>query len=654
VRGLLVVLVAWVVGVLAAPSPALAQVPAIDAAAVIAGGPQYIGEQVEFLREPTGRLSLDDVIAGRGGAWQRDARKRLNFAYDDAHFWLRFSVRAGAAPARLVLNAGQASLDRVELHVPRGGAHAMTWVGDTRPWSEREVAYRHPAFRIEVPAGETRTFYLKVVSDNSLALPLSLWSEADFGAMERRELLFFGLFFGMVAALFFYNLFIWASLRDRTYLWYVGYVACFGMVLFVHEGFAFQYLWPGSVWWANHSLEPLIAGAILFAALFVRQFLEFPVRMPRADRLVRILAIFVATLLAMGMTGAGLAYPALMHVLTFISATGLAVVLWVSWLVWQDGFRPARYLLLAWGFLLFFVVMASLRHFAMLPINNLSLYGMHLGLAADVLLLSIAMTTRIGDVHARMIAAQKALIDASRTYQETLERRARELASANRELESFSHTVAHDLRAPLRAIDGYTSLIDAEHGASMQAELRRDFAAILRNTRRMARLVDGLLEFARLGRVVPVESRVDMDEMARSVAAEAVAGQAIRVECANLPALTGDPLLLRQVWTNLIENAVKFSARVAAPEIRITCETTADDVVFAVADNGAGFDPTYVDKLFGMFQRLHAAGEFEGTGVGLATVKRIVERHGGRVWAEGRPGAGARFLFALPATRLAF
>ena len=229
----------------------------------------------------------------------------------------------------------------------------------------------------------------------------------------------------------------------------------------------------------------------------------------------------------------------------------------------------------------------------------------------------------------------------------------RELEAVNKELETFSYSVSHDLRSPLRAIDGFSRILEQEHGATLDPDATRLLAVIRSNTQRMGRLIDDLLTFARFSRQELRAEPVDMAALARSVLDDlqqngAADGRAA-VTIGPLPGARGDQALLRQVWMNLLSNALKYSRTVSQPQVVVEGERRSDAVEYRVRDNGVGFDMAYADKLFGVFQRLHRADEFEGTGVGLATVQRIVHRHGGSIWAEARPGAGATFAFTLPA-----
>jgi two-component system sensor histidine kinase/response regulator len=235
--------------------------------------------------------------------------------------------------------------------------------------------------------------------------------------------------------------------------------------------------------------------------------------------------------------------------------------------------------------------------------------------------------------------------------QEREQRRSEELAAAYQDLESFSYSISHDLRAPLRTIDSFAQVLEDDFSEPLGEEGRRVIGIIRRGSQKMDQLIVGLLEFSRAGRERLDLDRIDMTALARSAAAEIMAvysGPKPHIDIAELPAVAGDATVMRQVWCNLIGNALKYSAKRPEPRIRISGRIEDREAIYQVDDNGAGFDMRYADKLFGVFQRLHRTEDFSGTGVGLAIVHRIVARHGGRIWAQGALDAGACFQFALP------
>lgn len=226
-----------------------------------------------------------------------------------------------------------------------------------------------------------------------------------------------------------------------------------------------------------------------------------------------------------------------------------------------------------------------------------------------------------------------------------------QLLRSNKELEAFSYSVSHDLRAPFRHIVGYSELLGASAGGKLDATEKRFLDTIVDSAKAAGTLVDDLLNFSQMGRSTLGLARVDMgalvEDVRRGLEME-VGGHAVHWQIAALPEVRVDSAMLRLVWQNLLANAIKFTRDSVQPRVEIGHQRSASEHIFHVRDNGCGFDMRYVDKLFGVFQRLHHADEYEGTGIGLANVRRIVSRHGGRTWAEGEPGVGATFFFTLP------
>lgn len=233
-------------------------------------------------------------------------------------------------------------------------------------------------------------------------------------------------------------------------------------------------------------------------------------------------------------------------------------------------------------------------------------------------------------------------------------RRAEELAAAYADLESFSYSVSHDLRAPLLFVKDFALRLRDDYGDKLGEEGRHVVQVIHDGSQSMDSMIVGLLAFSRSTRQPLRMVRVEMDAIVRGTLAEVRAlyqGPEPHIQVGSLPAAMGDSSVIRHVWSNLIGNALKFSARQPAPMVQISGRVEGAEAVYVVQDNGAGFDSRYADKLFGVFKRLHSADEYPGTGVGLAIAHRIVTRHGGRIWAESSPGQGARFQFTLPAAQ---
>ena len=419
-----------------APAP---QAATVSAALVPAGGSLAAGRFVSHFEDAGRSLGIDAVRAGSAALpFLPVQEERPNFGYSTSAHWLRLAVDPGSTPLDLLLEIAMPSLDSIDLYTPLGAAYGVQHAGDQVPWAERGFLHRNHVFALRAPAGAPAVFYLRVVSSSVVTVPVTLWSRDAFAAHERQAQLVYGLFYGLVVAMFLYNFGLLLALRDPIYFYYVAYVGSFGMALFVFDGFAFEHLWPANVWWANQALATAFAATLAFGSQFSRSFLATAVHEPRLDHIAQGVTWAAALIAVCSATGFALQYSHAMQAISALAATGASLSLVIAFRGLARGYRPARFFLLAWGVLLVFIVLSALRNFALVPSNFLTMNGLHFGVAFDVLLLSFGLGDRINLLRREKLEAQAALLESTQRQERELAQRVDErtvqLEDANRKL----------------------------------------------------------------------------------------------------------------------------------------------------------------------------------------------------------------------------
>ena len=509
VLGLLAVLIFASAHAAGTPAP----LPGVD-------GRVALGVHVAVLEDAGAGLGLDDVRKPEHAArFAPAASGPLNFGYTRSAWWLRFALPGGApAGEELLLEIAFPSIDRVEFYVPetQPGGERRYWAriaGDALPWDAREERHRNHVFRFPAPApaGE-HVYYVRALSRGVLTVPLTLWRPASFAEHERNAQLILGLFYGLALALVLYNLMLFFAVRDRAYLYYVLYACAFGTFLFSFDGLAYQYLWPKSVWAANHVLALALSLTLLFGAQFARTFLDTRRIAPRADAAMLAVVAAGGALAVFSATGWVLDYGGVLRVISVLGFAAAAVATYAALRALILGYRPARYFLLAWAALLAFIAFGALRNFTLVPTNFVTIYGLHIGFALDVLLLSFALGDRINllrreraTAEAESLAAQRLLLEATRESERELEQRiadrTAELNSVNARLRAEA-SERESLMAQLKEQEQHLRFM-AQHDAltglpnrlSMQQRLALAMELAKRNRKKLAVMLVDLDDF---------------------------------------------------------------------------------------------------------------------------------------------------------------
>lgn len=444
---------------------------------------------VAWFEDGSAELSIE-AVAGGGATAVRFAAASgnpLNFGLSRSAYWVRIVVPRGTDAE--LLEVATPYLDVLDFYRPRPeGGFERVEAGDHRPFGSREMDYRHPLFRLAGATHADAAHYLRVRNAGAIQLPLHFWSTDAFRRAAMQEAYLFGLFYGLLLVMTLYNLFLFVGVRDRAYLWYVIYVALFGLFMLARNGFAFQWLWPDSPWLGNNAHYLLIAGAIAAAVQFTRRFLDTPVRTPRLDPALRLAAAFGAVVALAAL--AGWQRSAVLGVQAHsLVAVGLGVA--AATHVARAGYAPARYYLIAFATVMAASVFSVARNLGLFPANALSTYGVQIGSAAEIVLLALGLADRINTLKRDKAAAQtaalrsqEALVATLRRSGEELERRVRErteeLAHANerlRQREQALEKLAH--RDALTGLANRALLEDRLEQALSRARRRQSLAAVL-------------------------------------------------------------------------------------------------------------------------------------------------------------------------------
>ncbi|MFZ5776225.1 MAG: sensor histidine kinase [Thermodesulfobacteriota bacterium] len=656
---------------------------------------QPLGGHLELLVDAPARLTLEEVRApGIAGGFHATSTAIPSLGFTSAAVWCRFTLKNSLPePMEYFLEVEYPLLDSLSLYVPTDGITEKLEAGDLLPFKVRSIPYRNVIFPLKLEAGAEKTFHLRCQTSSSMNIPLSIHTAAGMAGKIGTEQILFGIYFGILLVIILYNLFIFAGFRDTTYLVYVFFVGSYLLFQLGLNGMAFQYLWPEHTWWANTSIPLAIFLAYGFGTLFTRMILDTKRHVPRLDIVLK-----CTTMLA---TLGAIASPMMQYAVSIRLATLLVltvpVLILSGFICMRKGYRPARYYFSAWTVSLAGMGVYALKTFGALPHNAITHWGIQFSSAWEVILLSMGLADRFYLIkkekehlqaeyahqmalsHGKLETAYHELEKFKDSLENAVKERTAELAEANVELTrhnqlktAFISNVSHELRTPLTSIRGFAKLIRkdfskyfrqdaAGKGLTAKAErIDQNLQIIELEGERLTRLVNDLLDFAKIesGRMTWQEEEIDVAALlghAMSLAQGDFVTRpnvALRLEVPpELPVITGDRDRLVQVLVNLLNNAAKFTQQ---GEVVLAASMSPEQnaLLVQVRDSGSGIPPDDLDKIFDQFHQASNRDTLtdkpKGTGLGLAICRQIVEHHGGRIWAESRPGAGSILSFTLP------
>ncbi len=609
-----------------------------------------LGRAMQVLEDPTDALTIAEVSSPAYAAqFKHHDKATLNAGYSRSVFWLKVDLHYMAkdprAPHTWFLELAYPPLNHLDLYQNDGTGNyrLASRTGSALPFSSRDVSQSNYLFKLNFVPNQQQTLYLRLQSEGSIQAPLTLWSGTAYLEQQPLRLSVLGVIYGVLLGMLVYNLFIYLSVRDTSYLYYILYIASFGLYQLSVNGVAVQYFWPNNPWWANAAVPLLIGSAALFGSLFARSFLQTAQHSRWLNRVLLTLAACGGVVMALALLTS--------YALALRLATGLALVFTVTIFVaaikaWYCGQRVARYFIIAWSAFLLGGVVNTLMVLGYLPNVFLTMYASQIGSAIEVALLSLALADRINAMREQQA---QILFDAS----QKLEVLNQQLARSNRLKDEFLATLTHELRTPMNGVIGSLELMQT---VPLDDDLTQYQQTAAGSARDMMRMVDGILTLTELQagrlsaqpRVFSLRGVLNTLRQQFNASAQGK-GLAFSIDVADeLPdRVVGDVDKLIQCLDCLLDNAFKFT-REGSVRLRVVGVPHSDGGVrlsFIVTDTGIGF--AFLDEatLYQRFFQLDGSmtREYGGLGIGLAICRKLIELLGGRLTHHSEPHKGSRF-----------
>ena len=611
-----------------------------------------LGRVMQVFEDIGGQATLADIRA-RDDLFKPHNKDTLNAGYSHSAFWLKVDLSYQPLNPQIhrtwLLELAYPPMDNIDLYLAdaSGNYRLAERTGDALPFDSRQIKENNYLFELNFSPGQSQTVYLRVASQGSVQAPLTLWSAQAYLEEQPVRIYILGLIYGVLLGMLVYNLFIYLSVRDTSYLYYIFYIASFGLYQLSVNGAAVQYFWPNNPWWANASTPFLIGSAAFFGCQFARTFLHTATHSRWLDRALMLLMAVGVLVMVLALTTS---YAVSLRLATGLALAFIVTIFTAGVVAWVRGLRVARYFVIAWSAFLLGGLVNTLMVLGYLPNVFLTMYASQIGSAIEVGLLSLALADRINAM--RDLQA--------RTLQESGQKLAamnQQLAHTNQLKDEFLATVTHELRTPMNGVIGSLELIKT---LDMSPELELYTQTAEGSAREMMHMVNGILALTELqaGRLTARPRPFSLNELLRGLDDQfgpAARGKGLEFSyeiTRNLPdQLVGDAEKIRQCLECLLDNAVKFTCE-GGVILRVTgklAESGRWALAFNVIDSGIGFVHQEEAELYQHFFQVDGSmtREYGGLGIGLAICRRLVELLGGRLTHHSQPGQGSQFQLLL-------
>ncbi len=618
-------------------------------------GKYQLGNYLEYLEDKEKIWTIKDVTSDKlSKQFVKSDKKILSFGFTGSAYWIRFTVKNRLDKEhKWYLEINNPHIDQIDLYIPKkDNLYINRTAGGNFPYSEREIKHRNVVFYLTGTPNEQKTYYIRFETNGSMILPLIMWSPLDFLEHATYEYIAFGLFYGIFLVMIFYNLFLYLSIRDLSYLNYVIYI--FWLITFslVLDGIIVQYLPFELVFWINKKGTLIVFFIFIWILQFTRSFLN----VTRQDLTLYRIILFCTFLGILGILIS--LFLSNYIILQFASIFGLitvCIVILAGFLRLRKGYRPARYFLIAWFILVIGILALGLRVLGLLPDNIFTLHAMKLGSVIEVILLSLALADRINIMKREKENAQAEAID--------------NLHNADQLKDEFLAKTSHELRTPISGIIGIAeSLIDGVTG-KLPDKTIANLSMIMISGNRLSYLINDILDISKLKykdivlQIKPLDIKTIVDvvlTLSRPLVGKKPLTLINSID-SSLAIVAADENRLQQILHNLIGNAIKFTK---SGQVEVSAQLTEnmgrnkvtsplhEYIAVTVYDTGIGIPEDKFNTIFQTFEQVDASitREYGGTGLGLSITKKLVELHGGNITVQSKVGEGSSFSFTLPAS----
>jgi len=607
--------------------------------------PSYlVGTYLSILEDEDGVYTFAEVAAGEYETrFESSERAKPGRGLTRSVYWVQWRYHNDTQLSQWYLEQYYPLIDQMDIYLKADSASAWEHYegGDQHVFSQRAIKHRNLVFPLDIAPASSGEIIIRYETQGSMKFALRLWQAEAFQAHSHDGQIGWGLYYGIMGVMALYNLFIFFSVRDVSYLFYVGFILASGLFISALNGFAFEYLWPNATMWTNITVPFFGYLLCFFAAQFTQTFLLTEQHTPRLDRILGVTKWGSASLV---LASFWIDYGLVVYLLGLLTMWMVSLLMLAGVMCQRAGYRAARFFLLAWIGFLCATLILSLDLFGVIPTNTFVTYGWQIGSTLEVVLLSLALADRINLLN------------------EQLSRHGAELEDQNEALNRLDHSkdefltnTSHELKTPINGMIGIAESLRDGVSGPVTEKLKADLSIIISSGHRLANLINDILDFSKLKhqKIVlnqqPINIKsvvVTVVELCRPMLKEKQV-QIVDHIPPNAPNVYADENRVEQIVQNLVNNAIKFTDY---GQVVISYTSTTDWLYLSVLDTGIGIEEQHLSRIFKSFEQIDGSTEriYGGTGIGLSISKQLVELHGGTIEVSSDPGKGSCFTFSLP------